>query len=253
MIKTAVILAAGFGKRLKLYEKPKGFLNISGQYLIEYSIQALIACGIQKIIIGTGFKSEFYDNLKSIYPQIVTRKNEDFTRTGSLKTLQLLADLIDGDFLLLESDILYDAHCLNNMIALPQKNVLLLAESPNEKDGVYVDVDEMKNLIRMKKDREHLANPLEGILVGITKMSFSTFERIIAISDDLLSKNPYEHYDFSFEHLSKTDPFFVYDASPLIFTEVDDDEQLHYALTAVYPKLTLPLKRYQEKGGLRSC
>ena len=42
-------------------------------------------------------------------------------------------------------------------------------------------------------------------------------------------------------------------ASPVFFTEVDDDEQLHYALTAVYPKLTLPLKRYQEKGGLRSC
>lgn len=246
MIKTAVILAAGFGKRLNLFEKPKGFLNIAGQYLIEYSIKALLANGIERIVIGTGFKSEFYDHLTQIYPQIVTKRNDDYLKSGSLKTLGLLEELIDQDILLLESDILYDAHCLNTLIKLPQNNVLLLAQSINEKDGVFVDVDKEHNLVRMTKDRNHLTDPLDGILVGITKLSYPTFKNILQIKENLLSKNPFEHYDFSFEELK--DRFFVYDASPLIFTEVDDDEQLNYALTNIYPKLTLSRPTISAKG-----
>src|SRR5262249_6904885 len=107
MIRTAIILAAGYGSRIGLYEKPKGFLNIAGRPLIEYSIQSLLMYGIEKIVIGTGFKSEFYERLARRYPQIIVRKNEHFLTSGSLTTLCCLQDLIEEDFLLLESDLLY--------------------------------------------------------------------------------------------------------------------------------------------------
>src|SRR5579883_3107842 len=124
MLKTAVILAAGYGSRIGLYEKPKGFLNIAGRPLIEYSIQSLLMYGIEKIIIGTGFKSEHYERFARRYSQIVLQKNEHFLTTGSLSTLCCLQDLIEEDFLLLESDLLYDPHCIGKLLALPKSNAI---------------------------------------------------------------------------------------------------------------------------------
>ena len=174
MIRTAVILAAGSGTRMKLFQKPKGFLNIAGKCLIEYSIEALLDHGIERIVIGTGFKSEFYDELKDRYPQVVTQRNDYYATTGSLKTLVSLGDLIAGDFLLLESDVLYDASCLTAMIQDPHENVVLLSSTENQKDGVFVEVDRDYNLVRMTKEVHYLQKPEDGILVGIILQSDGT-------------------------------------------------------------------------------
>jgi choline kinase len=141
MIKTAVVLAAGYGKRLNLLQKPKGFINIGGKTLIEYSIEALLKHGIEQIIIGTGFKSHYYDELAKTYSQITTRYNDAFMNSGSLLTFCALKDLIKEDFLLLESDILYDSYCLKELIVSRHQNALLLAVSERKDDGVFVQVD----------------------------------------------------------------------------------------------------------------
>ncbi len=237
MIRTAVILAAGSGTRMKLFQKPKGFLNIAGKCLIEYSIEALLDHGIERIVIGTGFKSEFYDELKDRYPQVVTQRNDYYATTGSLKTLVSLGDLIAGDFLLLESDVLYDASCLTAMIQDPHENVVLLSSTENQKDGVFVEVDRDYNLVRMTKEVHYLQKPEDGILVGITRLSARTFRQLLKIADRILNVNGLEHYDFAFEHLPAK--FFVLRMDNLVFTEIDDNEQLSYALNCVYPKLTL--------------
>ena len=69
MIKTAVIMAAGLGSRFgKMTEFiPKGFVEVNGKSMVVRSIEALIACGIERIIIGTGYKKEMYEELINIY------------------------------------------------------------------------------------------------------------------------------------------------------------------------------------------
>ena len=56
MVKTAVIMAAGmgtrFGNRTELI--PKGFVPAGGIPMVIRSIDTLKACGIERIIIGTG-------------------------------------------------------------------------------------------------------------------------------------------------------------------------------------------------------
>src|SRR5688500_13423825 len=101
-VKTAVILAAGLGSRLKdkTKERPKGFLEIEGQSLIERSISELLKSGITRIIIGTGYLHEHFDGLRQKYPQVTTLRNDDFATTGSMATLYTLRELIDGPFLL---------------------------------------------------------------------------------------------------------------------------------------------------------
>ena len=66
MITQAIILADGF-------ESPFGaWTEIEGVSLIERSIQKLVACGIEEIIIGVNGNSKAYDALASKYHIIKT-------------------------------------------------------------------------------------------------------------------------------------------------------------------------------------
>lgn len=110
MIKTAVILAAGMGTRLgeRTKNQPKGFLMLDEKPIVEQSICKLLEMGIEKIVIGTGYLAEAYERLATRYPQITCVRNDEYEKTGSMYTLYNLKDHISDDFLLLESDLIYE-------------------------------------------------------------------------------------------------------------------------------------------------
>ena len=65
-------MAAGLGTRFGEYTEtiPKGFVKCGDISMVERSIRTLIDCGIERIIIGTGYNKEKYEALKLEYPQI---------------------------------------------------------------------------------------------------------------------------------------------------------------------------------------
>ncbi len=80
-MKTAVILVAGMGTRLRGItndEIPKPFLAINGLSLIERSIEKLLDSGIKKIILVTGHLDYFFEPLKKKYSSVVTIKNSNY-------------------------------------------------------------------------------------------------------------------------------------------------------------------------------
>lgn len=73
-VHTAIVLAAGMGTRLPLdvyisenspAEKPKGFLQIGDETLIERSLRLLSERGVKRIIIVAGHLSHYYKKLSS--------------------------------------------------------------------------------------------------------------------------------------------------------------------------------------------
>jgi CTP:phosphocholine cytidylyltransferase-like protein len=100
MIREAVIVGAGLGSRLKdmTKDRPKGFLELDGMYLVEMSVRKLIEHGIERIIIGTGYCSEWYDELAKKYPAIETVHNANYAGTGSMGTLEVCAPLVRVTF-----------------------------------------------------------------------------------------------------------------------------------------------------------
>ena len=59
-VKSAIILAAGFGKRMRhlTHEVPKPLINFKGKPLIQYSIDFLESLNVQEIVINVHYKSD---------------------------------------------------------------------------------------------------------------------------------------------------------------------------------------------------
>lgn len=238
MIKQAVIVAGGlgsrFGDRTKLM--PKGFIQIDGTPMVEKSIQKLIECGIEEIIIGTGHCSEFYDELAQKYHIIKTFRNDNYANTSSMGTLAVCSPYITGDFILLESDLIYDSVGLKVLQNDSRPNVILASGKSNSHDEVYLAANEDGVLTEVSKDKKIIPNPA-GELVGITKISKSCLNRMMEYyeSDAKLIKLDYET---ALKHVSLSgENVYVHKIEYYAWTEIDDESMLDRALTQIYPHI----------------
>ena len=231
---TAVILAAGRGTRLQatFAELPKGFLPLAGVPIVEQSIRKLLACGITRIVIGTGHLSEAYEALAARYPEIECVRNDAYATTGSLCTLANLAKHLDRDFLLLESDLVYEARSLTLLLAESRCDVILASGRTNSGDEVYVEADDAGRLVAVSKDACRLGG-IHGELVGISKLSIETYRALCARASGC-SKLDYEQ---GLAGISVERPVFVHRVEDLAWSEIDDETHLQRALASVFPEI----------------
>lgn len=238
MIKQAVILAAGLGSRLKdkTKEMPKGFLELGDIAIVERSVQKLIAHGVEEIIIGTGHHSEYYEALAKKYHIIKTIMNKDFATTGSMRTLYELKTAITSDFLLLESDLIYDAIGLHALINDPHADVILASGKTNSGDEVYLECNKKHELTNLSKNAADLKNTYAE-LVGITKLSLHTLEKMCAFTKDNLDSLPKMEYEHAMRYVSKENPIFIKKIEDYVWREIDDENHLEIATNIIFPRI----------------
>jgi 2-aminoethylphosphonate-pyruvate transaminase len=237
MIKQAVILAAGLGLRLKdkTASLPKGFLELGGSAIVEWSVQKLLACGIEKIIIGTGFQHEWYDELAKKYPAIQTVFSADYENTGSMATLCVCAPLVTDDFLLLESDLIYDSIGLNVLCNDVHENVILASGATNSGDEVYIEAYDFF-LRAVYKKREELSS-ICGELVGISKLTTALLREMCRYAEDRRSESPKLDYEHAIASCTDKHEVFVRKIEYYAWREIDDDNHLRIAEAEILPRI----------------
>ncbi|MEQ6122444.1 phosphocholine cytidylyltransferase family protein [Reichenbachiella sp. MALMAid0571] len=235
-IKTAVILAAGSGIRLrpKTYNIPKGFVEVGGQTLIERSLKILQVKGIKNIIIGCGHLSKLYEGIQDQY-NFEIYKNVDYKSSGSLYTLVLAEKIITNDFLILESDILYEPRAIEALVHAEEENLILASGATNSDDEVYIEADDDMRFITLSKDKS-LVNKVTGELVGITKISKNALS---SLCDLVRADEQYKHWDYErgFTQILNKHNFFVRKIDDLVWCEIDNEKHLKRAKELIYPKL----------------
>lgn len=223
----AVILAAGLGSRLGNLScgKPKGFLKppSMSMSLIERSIDLLQKNGIHHIIIGTGHLKEFYEELAFKHNgSITTIFNPHYQTTGSAETLKCVRPFLQSDFLLLESDLLYEEKAIQVLLEDTRKNIILSSGKTHSLDEVFLQVDSNGKLVNLSKDRMQLENA-DSELVGICKVSLDWLKGV-----DCNSAQDYEYLLKGFDVLKVED---------LVWCEIDCEEHLFRAEKNIIPKL----------------
>ena len=113
----AMILAAGFGKRLLPHTKkiPKPLLKVGNKSLIEHNINYLIKNGFNEIIINVSYLGDLIqEHVKEVFPSrniIFSVEDEPLgTGGGILNAIELLGN---NNFLLMNSDIIHSVNISN--------------------------------------------------------------------------------------------------------------------------------------------
>ena len=232
-------MAGGLGSRLgdRTKDMPKGFLKVGDAPIVEQSIRKLIAAGIEEIIIGTGYHKEFYEELAKKYPCISLAHNADYANTGSMGTLAACAPLVKEDFLLLESDLLYDSIGLNVLINEPRRDVILSSGKTGSGDEVYLQVDDDLNLVKHSKKKEELTS-IYSELVGITKLRKDTLALMVKYMNDHKQDQPKMEYEVAMSAVSSSGHGIgVRKVEYYTWCEIDDENHLKRATEQIYPHI----------------
>lgn len=231
MIETAVIMAAGMGTRFgeRTETIPKGFIEVGGESMIIRSLDALIACGIKRIIIGTGYQKEMYEDLSNRYPQLEFCYNEKYDETNSMWTLHLCQELIgDDDFILLESDLIFEKKAIDTLIENENKDIMLVSDVIKFQDSYYVERNSDGHLTNCSVDENDL--DVYGELIGIHKLSNGFYKQLCNYYSEIRESNPNMGYEFVLMKLSQSvTPLSVLKAENLKWYEIDDEADLEYA------------------------
>ena len=231
MVTTAVIMAAGLGTRFGKYTQriPKGFIKCGEQSMIERSINTLIDCGISRIIIGTGYHKEMYEKLKETYPMVECVFSPRYAETNSMYTLYNCREVIgDDDFLLLESDLVFEKKAITSLLECPEPDVMLITPVTKFQDQYYVEYGEGNRLTKCSTNENELN--AKGELVGIHKLSSAFYELMCEDYGPKVESFPKLGYEYQLLNMSKEImKVYVLKVDGLKWYEIDDPDDLEYA------------------------
>ncbi len=237
---TAVILAAGRGLRMGRAgrQQPKGFLEIGPLPIVEESVIRLAAAGIRRVVIVTGFLAEFYRDLARRYPGLVSlAHNPRFAESGSMYSLALAGDSVDGDFLLLESDLVYEKRALAEILSDPAPDAILVSEPTGSGDEVHVESSESGLLRAMSKDRTRLGPNVVGELVGISKLSAACGRAMRRHAENVFRETLHLDYEDALVAAAREVPVSCHLVPDLAWSEIDDENHLSRVRESIYPAI----------------
>ena len=151
-VKRAVIMAAGFGSRLVpiTLNTPKPLVRVHGKRIIETVLDAIVAAGIEEIVIIRGYLGEQFDQLTYRYPNLTFIDNPLYNEANNISSMLFARELLENAYVL-EADLLLKNPALirpyeysSNFLGIPVdssddwcftvKNGLITSQVSNGKD-----------------------------------------------------------------------------------------------------------------------
>ncbi len=143
----AIILTAGFGKRMRPLTGTthKTLLKIQDRTVIQWIVDALLENGINDIVVITGYQAEeLRAHLAEAYPalRITYIHNERYARTNNICSMALALEqvVIDSDVVLIECDLVFHPAVIRRLLASPHPNIALVDRYRSGMDGTVVTV-----------------------------------------------------------------------------------------------------------------
>ena len=221
-IRTALILCAGFGKRLNplTLETPKPLLKIKDTTILENCINLISKLGIKKILINTfhlGDQINEFIKTKNFEVDIKIKEDgKNILDTGG-GIMNLVKDTTDQDFLVFNPDTLWNYKYVNEINEMQEfyfsnklNCILLVADKKLSFDKSFNGDFKLKdNLLQKGEDNNF-------IYIGCKIFNKSLFENynlknfsILEVWKELRNKNQLNGYESlnKFYHLTNLETF----------------------------------------------
>ena len=166
----AIIIGAGRGSRLMptTADAPKCFAEVSGQRILDWTVQAFAENDIDEICFIGGYQIE---KVQEQYSQFTFRHNDNWQNNNILASLFYAEDLMDEPFICCYSDILFTPGAIE--VAL--KN--------NQDIALVVDTDWLE---RYTMRSEHPSDDAEKVTIE--------GDRVTSIHRDIAEADAYGEY-----------------------------------------------------------
>lgn len=232
----AVILAAG---KKEEFGKPVAFLEINEKLIIDRFMDILSENGIEKVIIVTGYKSQYYEEYAKNRNNIVLVKNNKYKWTGTMTSLAMVKDIIDDDFLLLENDMVFEERAIKEILKSKHKDCMIITSESGSGDEALVEIRD-GYVYRMSKDI-HQFNKIDGEMIGISKISYEVFEKMLEQFKHNI--NPYLNYEYMLMDIGREYKIGYHKIDDLVWSEIDSMKHYDRFIHRTYNKL---LRKEQE-------
>ena len=110
-VKRAIFIAAGFGSRLVpiTLNTPKPLVRVKGVRMIDTLLDAVVAAGIEEIIIVRGYLGEQFDQLLYKYPRIKFIDNPLYNEANNISSALLARNLLQNAYVMEADLVLYNS------------------------------------------------------------------------------------------------------------------------------------------------
>ena len=230
-----VILAAGMAKRLRPLtdERPKCLLKVGERTLLQRTVDAMLAAGINELVVVTGYRANMIrDFLTEMYPKLTIHfiDNPDYAHNNNIFSLWLTRPYTDGrDFLLMDSDILCDPAIIPTVINVGDSALALNRHELGEEEmKVVADAEGRITEISKTCRPEDAA----GESVGIERMTADYSTALFRELEQMIEREGLIDifYERAFERLiPQGHTFRIVDTTDLFSIELDTPEDFENA------------------------
>lgn len=218
-------------------ETPKCLLHLDKKPILYYTLKNLILNKISDVVIVTGFKREKIESyVKQDFPDLKVTfvYNKDYEKTNNAYSLLLAESVIKGNFILLDSDIIFHPDIIKTLAEYPKKPVLAVNSHECGEEEIKVLVDSEKKILEISKSvKPHKA---WGESIGIELFSKKEKETLFKVLKKRISqeKRVNEFYEASFEEMiQQGHPFYAEEVTHFPAMEIDFAEDFEKAKTMV--------------------
>ena len=230
-----VILAAGMAKRLRPLTdtKPKCLLKVGERTLLERTVDAMAAAGINEFVVVTGYLGNMIRDFLTIHYPLFTihfLDNTDYAHNNNIYSLWMAGQIVRGkEFLLMDSDILCDPAAVLR-IASEQEAALAVNRHELGEEEMKVVVDSQMRITEISKTCR--PEDAMGESVGIEKMTAAYSEALFRELDQMILQEGLIDifYERAFERLiPQGHTFRVIDTTDYFSYELDTPEDFQRA------------------------
>jgi choline kinase len=233
---TAVILAAGLGRRLSEHtaDRPKALLDLHGRTLLERSLTALATAGFQRAEIVTGHCPESIDrtiNCCDYGIEVATRFNPAYATANNIVSFLTVADVVEGGCVLLNSDIVFDPSILADVATLEEGSWLVVdVDEPLGSEEMKVSVDDEGLLTRVSKSLDPSRSV--GEYIGITRFDSVGGRKCVAAARRLVESGQLDlYYEHAIDAAARGLGARLLPTRRRLWTEIDDAADYQRALS----------------------
>lgn len=203
--KKAVILAAGFGSRLRPLTdlRPKPLVEVNGTPILHNALRNLEAVGVEGVTIVVGYRKDAiqyacgsrFGRLEINYVESTV-----FDRTGSAYSLWLARDaLLCDDCYLLEGDVFFEEDALRHLNLADSMDVAAVApfDSSMQGSAVVLSGNGFISTFRMRQTAADLDGNGPGLFktMNLFRFNFVTLTgMIVPALDDMIASGTTQAY-----------------------------------------------------------